>query len=267
MAISTKSGKTYYPATSGALPGGVGTVTVGLSTTDGDVVTAPDANGIVEVASGSYVATRTAPTVTVDTSYVVVWHDSRNTAALSDTEALVVFAGAVRSDLGLYYTSADNLRDFLDLTSDQLSDAACAQPIRRAQRDIDVASGRWLPYDDTGLKFASDTMIVPLTDAEARALSQATCAQVEYRMTVGDDFMIREQYASQSGPGYGTSGTLKKVTGMAYAYLQPHGFLKLTGRVQSINHHRLPDSDNNNVLPLGMRYGDFSRSLGRFNVA
>lgn len=165
------------------------------------------------------------------------------------------------------YATPDEVRDYLGVVERQMPDDTLTQPIVRAQRDIDIACGRWLPYDDTGLKFESSMMIVPLTDAESGALMRATCAQVEYRLTVGDDFMIREQYATQSGPGYGTTGTLKKVTGVAYAALQPYGFLKLTGRVQSINPHRLPDSDNNHVLPLGMRYGDFSRSLGRFNVA
>jgi hypothetical protein len=167
----------------------------------------------------------------------------------------------------LYYTSADDLRSYLGLTEDQLSDEACAQPILRAQRDIDTAAGRWMPYDDTGLKFASATMNVPLTNAEAAALSLATCAQVEYRLTVGDDFMIREQYATQSGPGYGTSGTLKKVCGGAYSALHPYGFLKLTGRVQAVNHRRLPDSPNSYNIPTGNRFGDFSRALGRINVA
>lgn len=159
------------------------------------------------------------------------------------------------------YTTPDLVRSYLGVTSDQMPDEALAQPIARAVRDLDIAVGGWEPYADTGLKFSSDTMTYPLTDLEAQLLSDATCAQVEYRMTVGDDFMIRDQYKSQSGPGYGTSGTVKKCAGAAYAKLGQGGFLKLTGRVQAHRHFHLP------VIGVGpsfdLHFGDRPRGLWR----
>lgn len=133
--------------------------------------------------------------------------------------------------VGLYYASADAVRDHLDVTPEQLSDAELARPIRLAQSDIDAACGNWRVYEDTGLKFAS--VDYELTDFQALMLSQATCEQVEYRLTVGDDFMIRDQYESQGGPGYSTAGTLRKVSPRAYSKLQAGGFLRLTGHVSN----------------------------------
>lgn len=132
---------------------------------------------------------------------------------------------------GLYYASPDLVRAHLGVSESQMPDSVLQRPIRLAQDDIDAACGGWRVYEDTGLKFAS--VDYELTDFQALMLSQATCEQVEYRLTVGDDFMNREQYESQSGPGYGTAGQLRKVTGRAYSKLQAGGFLRLTSRVSN----------------------------------
>lgn len=127
---------------------------------------------------------------------------------------------------GLYYCTPDEVRTYLGVTQEQLSDESLALPIRKAQEDIDAACGAWTVYEDTGLKFASDDL--ELDDITLRLLSDATCAQVEYRLTVGEDFLVREQYESQAGPGYSTSGQLRKVTSRAYNKLSQGGFLRLT---------------------------------------
>lgn len=131
---------------------------------------------------------------------------------------------------GIYYASADDVRAWLGVTSAQLSDDLITPILRKAQYDIDAAAGGWDLYEDTGLKFASDEYEDVLTDNQLRALVRATCAQVEYRMTMGDEFMVKEQHESQSGPGYSTSGQLRKVCGAAYTALGQGGLLHLHGK-------------------------------------
>lgn len=131
---------------------------------------------------------------------------------------------------GLYYASADDVRAYLGVTPSQLSDDVIEPILRKAQYDIDAAAGGWELYEDTGLKFASDEFDDVLTDDQLRALVRATCAQVEYRMTMGDEFMVKEQYESQSGPGYSTTGQLRKVCGAAYTALGQGGLLHLHGK-------------------------------------
>lgn len=223
--MNIRSGRTYYAVTSGARSGGVGEFTFGLEWPDNTVADPEVTTGIVESASGSYTATRTAPTVTEVTEYIGVWYDPITDS--SKTYPIVVSPTGVLT-FDLYYTSPDDVRKYVGVTEDQLSDEELIQPIMRAQRDIDAACGGGLAYENTGLKFASEDL--ELDDFASGKLSEATCAQVEYRLTVGDDFMIREQYESQSGPGYGTSGKLKKVCGAAYTALGQGGFLQLHGR-------------------------------------
>ena len=131
------------------------------------------------------------------------------------------------------YATYNEIRAHLGVTAEQVSDEDLARPLRLAQDDIDAACGAWNVYPDTGLKFASDTLVSVLSLTKARLLSQATCYQVEYRMTVGDDFMVREQYEATSGPGYGTAGTIRKVMGAAYTKLHAAGLLSLTSRASN----------------------------------
>lgn len=140
---------------------------------------------------------------------------------------------------GIYYTTTDAVRLHLGVTEAQMPDDMLARTIRLAQDDIDAACGGWVVYEDTGLKFSS--IDLALSDVQGMLLSQATCEQVEYRMTVGDDFLIREQYETQSGPGYGTSGQLRKVTGRAYSKLSQGGFLRLTSHTSNTNGRAVGD--------------------------
>lgn len=132
---------------------------------------------------------------------------------------------------GLYYADPDDVRAWLGLTSTQLSDAVLTRPIILAQYDIDAACGGWAVFEDTGLKFASDDTNDVLADWQLTLLTRATCAQVEYRLSMGDEFMVKEQYETQSGPGYSTSGQLRKVAGQAYTFLRQAGLLHLQGRM------------------------------------
>lgn len=226
-----RSGRTIYPRIIGGAPEGLtGTLTLAIELPDNTVVVAPSADDIVESGPGAYTATRVAP----DDSgtYVLVWYDPGTDIAI--TEELIVTASSVPG-LGLFYATPDDVRAYLDVTEDQLSDDLLKRPIQRAQKDIDAACGGWATFSDTGLKFATEneTYLPVLTDQEELHLREATCAQVEYRMTVGDEFMVKEQHETQSGPGYSTSGQLRKVCGAAYTALGQAGLLRLHGKASN----------------------------------
>jgi hypothetical protein len=133
---------------------------------------------------------------------------------------------------GIYYTTFAKVRAWLNVTEDQVSDVVLTRPVKMAQHDIDAACGGWASHLDTGLKFATEIdEYLPVLDPDVEELlSQATCAQVEYRMTMGDDFMVKEQYEAQSGPSYSTTGKLRKVCGTAYTFLNQGGLLRLHGK-------------------------------------
>jgi hypothetical protein len=60
--------------------------------------------------------------------------------------------------------------------------AAFDRLIARSERDIDGLLGNWVPLD-TGLKLDP----TDLAGWEAEALTRAVCAQVEWRLTVGEE--------------------------------------------------------------------------------
>lgn len=228
--MNARSNRIYLALTSGARSGAVGELTNGLYWPNGDIAVAPIVGGIVETARGSYTATRTAPEVTETTTFVITWYDPVTDE--SNVEELVVSAMGFDGTV-VYYASPEDVRKYLNITEDQMSDEILYGPIQRAQEDVDAACGGLVVYPDTGLKFATATIDSLLSDIAALMLMKATCAQVEYRLTVGDDFLIRDQHESQSGPGYGTAGKLQKVSGRTYTYLRQGGFLQLHGRFVS----------------------------------
>jgi hypothetical protein len=89
------------------------------------------------------------------------------------------------------YTDAEAVAAYL-----ALSDAALALPedealadalIERAEDDVDrILDPALVRDDETGRKLDPDN----LTDAQAAALSRAVAAQVEYRLTVGEDELV-----------------------------------------------------------------------------
>lgn len=175
----------------------------------------------------SFTSTEGTISVSEDPWYIVTFFDADGNE--QDTDP--VQPGAITQ--GLYYADPDDVRVWLGLTSAQLSDAVLERPIILAQYDIDAACGGWSVYEDTGLKFASDDTDDVLEDWQLILLTRATCAQVEYRLSMGDEFMVKEQYETQSGPGYSTSGQLRKVAGQAYTFLRQAGLLRLQGRMSN----------------------------------
>lgn len=118
-----------------------------------------------------------------------------------------------------------------------LETAEANRLIEFACDDIDAAVGPF-PVDDDGRKF--DPAVL---DAKvAKLLNKATAAQVEYRLQMGDDFMIEDQYDAKSGRDFSSSGRLRKVSPAAYSYLHSAGLLNL-----SVGYRRTAPFPNQNA--------------------
>lgn len=96
--------------------------------------------------------------------------------------------------------------------------------IDRAERDIDSAVGAYAIDETTGRKFVPTTMTARNKDD----LRDATCAQVEYRLEMGEEFFIRPQYKSVKGPEFETEGQLSKIGPKTWMELTSSDLLQLT---------------------------------------
>jgi hypothetical protein len=67
-----------------------------------------------------------------------------------------------------------------------------------------------------------------LTTGQAVALSKATCAQVEYRLQVGESFMVEDQYETRGGRNYSSVGKLRKIAPAAMSHLHAGNLLNLS---------------------------------------
>lgn len=109
--------------------------------------------------------------------------------------------------------------------------AGFARLIERAERDVDailipkplLANG--LKYDPTAI-----TTTAPgyLTAVEKTALARGVCAQVEYRLEMGEEFMVRSQYEAVGGPDFNHRGQLDYIGPKVYRELGRVGLLDLT---------------------------------------
>lgn len=79
--------------------------------------------------------------------------------------------------------------------------------IERAERDIDSIIGFRASDTTTGKKFVP----LNLTTNERNALRDATCAQVEYRLEMGERFFVRPQHNKVRGPEFETEGRLPRI--------------------------------------------------------
>lgn len=98
--------------------------------------------------------------------------------------------------------------------------------IERAESDVDRCLGLIARDEDsaTARKLNPDD----LTATQVLQLSRATCAQVEYRLTMGEDYFIRPQYESVAGPDYTVTGKLPMIGPKVWAELEGSDLLRLT---------------------------------------
>ena len=104
-----------------------------------------------------------------------------------------------------YATRADCLDYTEGLTVDD--DDAFDRLIERAERQVDaLLLGVWGPRVN-GLRVDP----AAANPEHVEAVRRATCAQVEYRLEMGEEFFVRAQYAETAGPEFRTKGALPRV--------------------------------------------------------
>jgi hypothetical protein len=79
--------------------------------------------------------------------------------------------------------------------------AALTRVIERAEQDLDTLLFGAVSWPDPPLVTNRKLDPASLSTQEVRTLNRATCAQTEYRITMGEDFFRRAQFQSTSGPG------------------------------------------------------------------
>lgn len=122
------------------------------------------------------------------------------------------------------YATIEDLKAWTGDTS--LAGAEVERALARAEDDIDRAVGAWPIDPATGRKFDPES-----GDLEAwryERLRDATCAQAEYRLHMGEAFFTEGQADSVSGPGVSSSGRLPRLSPQAREQLESGGLLRLT---------------------------------------
>lgn len=110
---------------------------------------------------------------------------------------------------------------------------ALARLISRCEDDIDLAVGALL-VETNGRKFGSPatTNEKHLRPDQVTSLRNATCAQVEYRFALGEQFFVMPSPEGVSGPDYTAKGTPPKLAPKARRYLQDGGLFLLAGHAR-----------------------------------
>jgi len=99
--------------------------------------------------------------------------------------------------------------------------AALDRLLDRASRDIDNLLGDYGDREPT-----TDLKLDPsaLTVHQAYALRRATCAQAEYRFTMGEGFFVEDQYSFTAGPDFQRRGSLARIGPKVLPELADSGF-------------------------------------------
>lgn len=176
--------------------------------------------GITEVATGVYWTEETAPVS--EGMYLIIWDFGGTTA----TEELHVVASlpTFTPVVGGSYTTEADVRAYAPQITTGIGDDELATLIAQAEQDIDNA----LPftYDITGAGRKIDT--ADLDVDSRRALSNATAAQVEYRLHVGPAFFI-EGAQQITGGDITLTKPPKLLAPKARTELVNAGFIAMTG--------------------------------------
>lgn len=134
------------------------------------------------------------------------------------------------------YATLTQVNDYLGMV---LTAAEGTRHITRAMSDVDAAVGPY-PLDAEGNKFDPTKLLT----GQAVALRKATCVQVEYRLQVGESFMIEDQYESRGGRNYSSVGKLRKISPAAMSHLHAGNLLNLTVGGGRYDPNWLPNQNN-----------------------
>lgn len=127
------------------------------------------------------------------------------------------------------YAKVADLDAFFGVGNYLPTEAAKKKALLEAQGDIDLYVGRSRGYDKTtGLAY-DPTDTTRFDEFMVEDLAEATCAQVEYRLTMGDAFFMESPRSETKGPDY-TQSKVPRISPKAIVALRRHGILPRTAR-------------------------------------
>lgn len=109
--------------------------------------------------------------------------------------------------MALTYTTYDAFVAYADWDTTSDNQADVEKELERAERDVDNIIFGTKGAGPNGLKWP----VVSLAGWAADALSRAVCAQAEYRLTMGRDFMVRGQFSEMTTPDSTVKGKLPRI--------------------------------------------------------
>jgi hypothetical protein len=122
-----------------------------------------------------------------------------------------------------YATRNDCLSYTAGLTIVAGEEAAFDKLIERAEQDVDEACGDWPLLPVILRKFDA----AALSAVQKEALKRATCAQVEFRITLGDQHFRSAQHAKVRGPEFSVEGQLPRIGPKTMRELAGSGLVKV----------------------------------------
>lgn len=127
--------------------------------------------------------------------------------------------------IALVYTTVAALDAYIGVENYLPNKEAKEKAIRQAQEDIDLWVGRSRGYDPkTGLVYDPTDKSVFTDEFMVEDLSEATCAQVKYRLTMGETFFMESPRANTVGPDYTMEG-VPRLSPEAVHILRRHGII------------------------------------------
>jgi hypothetical protein len=219
---------TEFEATTDPVPSGlVGTIGVQITDTPtGTVVTPRITSGIIESPAGSglYAITLTAPSTAG--TYSIIWDTGGSTPKYGREDLVVTtgFPSAVVPSGPHYASEADVVAYIEGFVVDD--SAALNRCILRAERMIDQNLPPVEELTSLGLKYD----VEDLTTSERTALTNATCAQVEYLLYLGPEAFVEQRIHEGD---LKTSAVIRprRLAPKALQELYTNGFIKRTGRM------------------------------------
>lgn len=130
------------------------------------------------------------------------------------------------------YAKVSDLDTYIGVENYLPTEAAKKAALIQAEGDIDLWTGRSRGYsEETGLAYdPTDTSVFDTFMVED--LIEATCAQVKYRLTMGDAFFMQSQRASVQGPDY-SEQNVPRLSPETVIALRRHGIIPRYARARS----------------------------------
>ena len=122
------------------------------------------------------------------------------------------------------YAQVSDLDTYIGVENYLPNEEAKKKAILQAQEDIDLYTGRSRGYSEsTGLVY-DPTETGDLNEFQVEDLVEATCAQVKYRLTMGESLYMESPRAETQGPDFTAKG-IPRISPESITALRRHGII------------------------------------------